>query len=49
MKELDNKLVEEAKMLGINASMYNLLSPKEREKALRKEVERKRVEMKNGQ
>ncbi len=36
------ELVEEAKIYGINASMYSLLPRHKRESALRKDIERAR-------
>ena len=37
---MDPELVELAEELGINVSMYLLLEPQDREKALRKDVRR---------
>lgn len=48
---MDQKLVEEAKELGINASMYYLLPPQKRESALRADIAREkktRKEEKHG-
>ncbi len=37
---MDKKLMDEAKIYGINASQYNLLPPRRRESMLRKDVDR---------
>ena len=37
---MDEELIERAEALGINASLYYLLPPEERERALKKDVER---------
>lgn len=39
-KDKLSELMEEAKRLGINASLYRLLKPQERESALRKDIAR---------
>lgn len=35
---MDEKLVEEAKTLGLNPSLYNLLPAKSREECLKKDI-----------
>ncbi len=37
---MDQKLIEEAKKYGINASQYNLLPPRLRDNMLKKDVDR---------
>lgn len=37
---MNEELMKEAEELGINASLYYLLSPESRERALRKDIER---------
>ena len=37
---MDEELINEAEALGINASLYYLLPPTEREKALRRDIAR---------
>ena len=46
---MDPELVEQAEELGINVSMYLLLEPKDREKALRKDVRRALKNAKEGE
>lgn len=48
---IEEVLVKEAKELGINASLYNLLPPKKRDAALRADIareKRRRKEEVNG-
>jgi len=42
---MDDDLIEEAEELGINTSMYYLLPPKQREKALRRDIIRAKAGM----
>lgn len=41
-------LMKEAEKYGINASMYYLLPPRQREKALRKDIERAKKQSASG-
>lgn len=41
------ELMHEAERLGLNASMYYLVRPKDRERALRLDIEKRRKEEKN--
>ena len=42
------KLMKEAESLGLNSSMYYLIPPKRRERALRLDIEKRRKEVSNG-
>ena len=37
---MNKALLDEAKKYGVNASMYNMLHPRQRETALRKDIDR---------
>lgn len=47
-KPMNEALMKEAERLGINASMYYLIPPKKRERALRLDIEKRRKEVSNG-
>ncbi len=40
MNDMDKVLLDETKKYGVNASMYNMLPQRQRESALRKDIDR---------
>lgn len=46
---MNEELLSEAEEMGINASMYYLLPAKNREQALRLDIEKRRKEEEDGQ
>lgn len=45
---INEELVKEGEALGINTSMYYLIPPRKRERALRLDIEKRRKEERDG-
>lgn len=45
---INEELIKEGESLGINTSMYYLIPPRKRERALRLDIEKRRKEERDG-